>query len=223
MNLNINQIKAIFTARNLTLYADGRMNLFAFRSTRTPNGYDDRFYTVRYKECIKTPPDKNGSFLRSSNASPLVCEIKSYRCTVDPGETQLTHPTFKEAQERGTGILAEHKTYWYGWSQIGTGEYRHDCLIQVGDVDAYRDNNRDKVLDFVNRESGWFAFCIHCFAVYGTSDKVNGRSAGCTDFHDWNSYKNDFIPNAKKHPSVTDHKGLYPYTLFLEADIIPVL
>lgn len=208
MNLNIDQIKAIFAARKLTLYADGRINLFAFRSTRVVNGYDDRFYTARVVQ--------DGPFTGH-------WVINSYRCTVDPGVTQLEKPTFKAAQDKGTGILAEHETYWFGWTKIGVGEGRHDCLIQISDVSAYRDNNRDRKLDFVNLEKGQYGCCIHCFGIYGKSEVVNNRSAMCTDFYDWGAYSTGFLPETKKYPSVADHRGLYPYTLFLESDITAVL
>lgn len=215
MNLNINQIKAIFAARGLTLYADGRINLFAFRSTRVVNGYDDRFYTAHCKKVFV--------FSNFGNFYEDRWTIESYRCTVDPGVTQLTNPTFPEAQKRGTGILAEHETYWFGWAKIGVGEGRHDCLIQISDVKAYRDNNRDRKFDFVNLEKGQYGCCIHCFGIYGKSEVVNNRSAMCTDFHDWGAYSTGFLPEAKKYPSVADHDGLYPYTLFLESDITAVL
>lgn len=198
MVLSIETIKKIYAAVGLTLFADGRVNIACFRGKeRKANAFDDSLYTVRY--------DKRKDRW----------EIAKYRATVDPGLTQLQNPTFPEAQKNGTAIVCEHQTVNFKWETIGKGQYNHACLLQAEPIWLYRDKNKDDKLDFVNKELNPSAgICIHCFGNYGETERVNNRSAGCTDVWSWNEYKTRFIPSLKCNGQV-----LFPVSYFLEQDI----
>lgn len=196
--LTIDILKKIYANNGLILYSDGRINIACFRNKeRKANAFDDSLYTIKR--------NNNGDW-----------EVSKFRCTVDPGLTQLQNPTFPEAQKNGTAIVCEHQTVKFKWATIGKGKYNHPCLLQAEPILLYRDKNKDDKLDFVNKElSPNAGICIHCFGNYGETERVNNRSAGCTDVWSWNEYKTKFIPYLKNSTQT-----MFPVTYFLEQDIL---
>lgn len=96
-----------------------------------------------------------------------------YPCTTDPGFRSLTTPI----NAKGCAILVPDQ--YRGAFKKGKHKGQYDALVQNKPVKVYRDNNKDKVLDFdpATIEEGMFGINIHK-AGY-ESVIVDSWSAGC--------------------------------------------
>lgn len=129
--------------------------------------------------------------------------------TTDPGiyymQTKLLNPS-------GCGILArgQYRGVW----KIGKHLGKYEAFLQLGcEVSAYRDRNKDNIMDFdVNTlKSGWYGCNQH--HGYDTV-KVNNNSALCQVHR----YKKDLVTSlllAKKNIA-NGHGDSFTYTLLEE-------
>lgn len=131
----LEKISETFQRLNYQLFIEGdyNLNLIGVRnSSRVGGRWDDLFMMV-YKE--------GGKF-----------KIDAYEATTDPGQTELTVPSFPEAKKNGTAIMAPGQ-YRGLWSSVGWdgNHFYHQGkargLQQHGKVRLYRDNNRNETLD----------------------------------------------------------------------------
>lgn len=112
--------------------------------------------------------------------------IEEYKVTTDPGLPELLDPSFSIAKTEGTAIIAPGQyrgSHALGYH--GTGAFRHPAAVQTGAVSIYRDNNRDKTLDYINRkdEVRWAGLNIHGRGLYNVMKVVGRYSAGCIVFY----------------------------------------
>ncbi|MCS7086576.1 MAG: hypothetical protein RMM53_09905, partial [Bacteroidia bacterium] len=114
--------------------------------------------------------------------------IKVYPATTDPGITHLKTPKFPEQIARGVAIVKEgHYPSVYALGYHGTGDWRHEALIQVGTLWIYRDANRDEKLDLIPSSAHPCTACginIHMAAKKGVVKEVGDWSAGCQVIQD---------------------------------------
>lgn len=96
-----------------------------------------------------------------------------YQATTRPGLPHLLKPM----NSNGAAILVPGQ-YRSAYS-IGKHKGKYDALVQVGDVEVYRDNNQDSVYDSDSRtiDKGYFGINIHR-ASFGAK-LVGPDSAGC--------------------------------------------
>lgn len=94
-------------------------------------------------------------------------------CTTDPGHYYLQKPMvskgtaiLKEGQHRSSHRLGTHKGY--------------QALTQRIPLPVYRDNTKDKELDFINVQTGMFGINIHRARQTTIIKQIGLYSAGCT-------------------------------------------
>ena len=137
---------------------DWNLNITGIRCPeRVANAFDDRI-------CVSYKKDD-------------MWVTETFEVTTDPGSPYLLKPL---ANTSGTAILCpgqHNSAYSIG---LHRGSYR--ALVQTSKVKVFRDNNRDNVLDMDPEtiQEGYFGINIH--KRDGTSDSVNGASAGCQVF-----------------------------------------
>lgn len=145
-------------------YRDYDLNIIGIRSDNIKSNLFDDTYCILYRL------DKKW-------------QVHYLQCTTDPGAWELMRPSFPEAQKNGTGILKHDEQYRgaYKLGFHGGGAWRHVALQQVGIVKAYRDNNRDDVLDMNPKTvmSGYFGANHHAANLYRQVLTVDNWSAMC--------------------------------------------
>lgn len=122
--------------------------------------------------------------------------------TTDPGKYYLINPTNK----KGTAIIKPGQ--YVDAYAIGKHNNKYNALCQrLKDIDVYRDNNKDDILDMKDSatDKGMFGCNIH--KSYN-SGKVGKNSAGCTVFR----YDNDFdsfMKMCERHSKLYGNKFTY--------------
>jgi hypothetical protein len=142
---------------------DWNLNITGIRSPeRVANAFDDRL-CVTYKV--------NDMWV-----------TETFEVTTDPGSPYLLRPI----NNYGCAVLAPGQ--WRGCYSLGKHRGQYLALVQTGKVKVYRDNNRDNILDMDpdTLQEGYFGINIH--KRDGSSDTVNGASAGCQVFR----YEHEF-------------------------------
>lgn len=156
--MTLDEIKDLFTQAGYVFFEEGdyNLNLFSIRKTRQlTDRFDDSFF------CVYT---EGGEWV-----------IKEWDCTTKPGLFYLQNPM----NAKGTGIIAPgqyRRAYTLG---LHKGK---PALVQIAPVTAYRDRNRDAVIDYDpnTKDTGLFAANIHRAGVL--SEQVGKWSAMCTVF-----------------------------------------
>jgi len=173
---------------------DYDLNIIGVRSSsRDVNSFDDRM-ACAYK------------------VDGLWC-VEWWEITTDPGEWYLVDNPLNKA---GTAILKPgqyRSTY-----TISKHQGKYDALCQrAGTVSVYRDNNRDRVLDMDERtlQTGMFGINIH--RRRGSSDDVDGASAGCQVFRHESAF-NRLMTLARKQVSERGWDK-FTYTLVDESEL----
>jgi hypothetical protein len=175
-----------------TVFKTGNLNLNII-GVRTPsreaNKFDDRLHLV-YKE--------DGTW-----------QEHVYAITTDPGTYWLANPMCVE----GTAILAPGQ--YRGAYTLGKHRGSYDALVQIGDVAAYRDGNKDNTHDR-NPDTiqvGRFGINIHRASSVLESSSVNKWSAGCQVFASPTDFA-EFLGIVKTAASIWGSK--FSYTLIEE-------
>ena len=86
--------------------------------------------------------------------------------------------------KKGTALLVPNQ-YRSTYKIDGHGRTRYEALCQrLANVEVYRDDNKDKILDYddATKEWGMFGINIHRSHPYHEKDTVDKYSAGCQVF-----------------------------------------
>lgn len=169
------------------------MNIFAVRSNQKIAGFfDDTIYLVYRDQFLKW-------------------RIEQFDCTTDPGIYWLKRPLNVD----GTAVLLPGQ--YVDTYKVDMHNGKQQALCQrLGDVEVFRDNNRDGVIDVKTIQKGKFGINIHGTYhddILTEIEKIGKWSAGCTVLGN----KFDFVKFMKL---CRTHAGMYgnvfTYTLFTE-------
>lgn len=139
--------------------------------------------------------------------------LKEWRITTDAGKYWLKHPM----KEKGCALLVPNQ--YKGVYKIDEHLGKYTALCQRnGEVEVYRDNNKDQILDFndVSKEWGMFGINIHRSNPNTESQVVERWSAGCQVFKKVSDF-NDFMDICDKAKKQWGNS--FTYTLIKEEDL----
>ena len=140
-----------------------------------------------------------------------VCEV--FPVTTDPGEYWLENPM----NPKGTAVLVPGQ--YRGTWQLGKHQNNYEALVQRKEVKVWRDNNKDKVIDYKSFHTiseGYFGINIHRSNPYDKSYLVNKWSAGCQVFQSVDDF-DEFMKICKKSANL--YGNSFTYTLLTEQEI----
>ena len=140
-----------------------------------------------------------------------VCEV--FPVTTDPGEYWLENPM----NPKGTAVLVPGQ--YRGTWQLGKHQNNYEALVQRKEVKVWRDNNKDKVIDYKSFHTiseGYFGINIHRSNPYDKSYLVNKWSAGCQVFQSVDDFS-EFMKICKKSANL--YGNSFTYTLLTEQEI----
>ena len=193
--LTIDNVRAVMEKKGYRFFESGIYNLNIVgirRSTVEINKFDDYLLLI-YK------------------TSPSNWVIKTYPITTDPGMYWLLNPT----NPKGTAILipGQYRSTW----KIAKHQGKYEALCQRKPVKVWRDDNRDRVLDFYSspEDEGYFGINIHRSNPYTESSQVDKWSAGCQVFKKAANFK-EFMNYCNKSASM--YGDGFTYTLLEELD-----
>ena len=136
------------------------LNLFGIRnSNRQSNAFDDLLGCA-----FKT--EEGGGW-----------HVRYWPATTDPGKFCLENP---EVYNTALGTAIYKAGQYRGAYEVGLHRNKYRALIQTGgEIDVYRDNNRDSVLNMNEStvQQGYFGCNIHKAGKEST--RVDNWSAGC--------------------------------------------
>ena len=193
--LTIDNVRAVMEKKGYRFFESGIYNLNIIgvrRSTVEINKFDDYLLLI-YK------------------TSPSNWVFKTYPITTDPGTYWLQNPT----NPKGTAILipGQYRSTW----KIAKHQGKYEALCQRKPVKVWRDDNRDRVLDFYSspEDEGYFGINIHRINPYTESSQVDKWSAGCQVFKKAANFK-EFMNYCNKSASM--YGDGFTYTLLEELD-----
>lgn len=133
--------------------------------------------------------------------------------TTDPGVSNMTNTI----NSKGCAIVKPgfYRKLW----TIGKHQGKYKALVQYSPIKVYRDNNRDKIFDFneKNVEEGMFGINLHRANENSVAQVVGPHSAGCAVFQYINDF-NEFISHVDKAGKAG--QKFFSYALFNEIDFI---
>ena len=172
---------------------DYNLNIIGIRSRRrVANSFDDHILCL-YK--------KRGLW-----------KFEEYRATTDCGTYWLSNPM----KRSGSAILVPNHYKGVYKLDLHNGKYTSLCQ-RLGDVEVYRDNNKDNIIDLDPKtiEKGRFGINIHRSNPNRESSRVDKWSAGCQVFANPSQFRN-FIKLCEKSASIFGNK--FSYTLLTIKD-----
>ena len=200
-NLNIlfnaRYLEGIFKSRGYAFFTNGdyNLNIVGIRNPNLKaNSFDDTLLCA-FKE--------NG-----------VWQYKCWSITTDAGTYWLKNPL----SENGTAILVPNQ--YRGVYSIRKHQNKYLALCQTnGNVQTYRDNNKNEILDMNSATitTGNYGINIHRSNPHTESVKVDKWSAGCQVFSDAKDF-DEFMAICEKSKEIWGNK--FTYTLINEADIL---
>lgn len=173
---------------------DYNLNIIGIRGPQRQAGLFDDTLVVIYKE--------EGEW-----------QIKWYWITTDAGTYWLENPM----KHNGTALLKEGQ-YRSAWV-IGKHKGEYPALVQAKAVPVYRDNNKNRILDYDEStvETGFFGINIHRSSAHRRTEEVGRWSAGCQVFQDPQDYE-QFMGLVNK--SAVKFGPHFTYTLMNESDFV---
>jgi hypothetical protein len=141
-----------------------------------------------------------------------VWKLKEWPITTDAGKYWLENPMGK-----GCALLVPNQ--YRGVYKIDTHQGKYQALCQrLGEVEVYRDDNKDQILDFddVTKEWGMFGINIHRSNPHTQSNVVEKWSAGCQVFKKVDDF-NEFMIICVN--AAADWGNAFTYTLIKEEDL----
>lgn len=156
------KIKDIFKEKGYSFFENGdyNLNIIGVRGTnKIANNFDDVLLCI-YKV--------DGNW-----------KVQKWQITTDAGTHWLKNPLNK----KGTALLVPNQ--YRGVYGIRKHNGQYDALCQTwGDVEVYRDDNKDKILDYKKETimRGMFGINIHRSNPHTESNYVDKWSAGCQVF-----------------------------------------
>ena len=134
-----------------------------------------------------------------------------FLCTTDPGAYWREHPM----NPKGTAILVPG--FYPGLWQLGLHRGRYEALVQRGDCEVYRDNDRDQQLDGRLVDRGVVGINLHRAAdAYDAPESVDRWSAGCQVVPDTSEYQ---VLMALSTRHVRARGNAFDYSLIQEQDL----
>ena len=109
---------------------------------------------------------------------------REYKITTDAGAYWLENPM----NAKGTAILKPNQ-YKGGW-KLGKHQGKYTALVQKEEVEVYRDNTKDMILDYdeTKVDKGFFGINFHRSNPHTESFQVDKWSAGCQVFKKSNDF-----------------------------------
>ena len=189
------RVKSVRLRKGYPFYTKGdfNLNIIGIRGNqRVANSFDDNILCI-YKE-----------------RGIWICQ--DYKATTDCGTYWLKNPM----RNSGSALLVPKHYRGVYKLDLHNGKYTSLCQ-RLGDVEVYRDNNRDNVLDLdpSTIEKGRFGINIHRSNPSVASKRVDKWSAGCQVFADPDQF-NQFINICKKSSSIFGNR--FSYTLLTIKD-----
>jgi len=136
-----------------------------------------------------------------------------FKITTDAGTHYLQNPM----NIKGTALVVpnQYKGLW----KLGLHRGDYEALVQRGEIEVYRDNNRDKILDFNENtiDKGIFGINCHRSNPRGESSVVGKWSAGCQVFANVKCFEDEFIPIIKVAKDKWGNS--FTYTLLTKKDL----
>lgn len=194
--LSINQLQDIMESKNYAFFTQGdyNVNIIGVRNPNlVANSFDDTML------CAYKIKDR--------------WVLKEWQITTDAGRYWLKHPM----NPKGTAILVPNQ--YRGVYEIDKHGGRYDALCQRnGEVEVWRDDNEDQILNFndVTKEWGYFGINIHRSNPYSESKVVEKWSAGCQVFKKIDDFK-EFMDICYKAKEKWGNS--FTYTLLKQEDL----
>lgn len=193
--LEIEIIKSVLKKKGYTFFENGvfNLNIIGIRSNIKQAGSFDDFICCIYK-------DDQGNWI-----------CKHWKATTDAGTYWLAKPM----RESGAALLVPNQ--YRGAFKIGYFKGRYKALIQHKPMPVYRDNTRDRILDFDPKtiQTGMWALAIHKSNPMFSSVINDKWSAGCQVFSSPNDF-NEFVSIFEKSAKI--YGDTFTYTLLEEKD-----
>ena len=193
--LEIEIIKSVLKKKGYAFFDKGNFNLniIGIRSNKKEAGSFDDFICCIYK-------DASGQW-----------NCKNWRATTDAGTYWLSNPM----RQSGTALLVPNQ--YKGAFKIGYFKGRYKALVQDKPLPVYRDNNRDKILDFDPKtiQTGMWALALHKSNPILASTLNDKWSAGCQVFAVASDF-NEFVSLFEKSAEI--YGDTFTYTLLEEKD-----
>ena len=139
-----------------------------------------------------------------------------YKATTDAGTYWLKNPM---NEKKGTALLVPNQ--YRGAYKIDKHNSKYFALCQRGgDVEVYRDSNKDNITDFnpSTIDKGMFGINIHRSNPNVESSKVEKWSAGCQVFANPELFDN-FMIMAQKSASIWGNSFTYTLLTFKDLEI----
>ncbi len=193
--LTIDNVRAVMENKGYKFFENGvyNLNLIGIRRGSSKSNKFDDYLMMMYR-------DKSAQWV-----------VETFPITTDPGKHWLENPT----NPKGTAILipGQYKSTW----KIAKHQGKYEALCQRKPVKVWRDNNKDRVLDFYSspEDEGYFGINIHRSNPYTESSQVDKWSAGCQVFKKVSNF-NEFMSCCRE--SAAMYGDSFTYTLLEEQD-----
>lgn len=191
--INLTDFETLFKKHGYSYFTNGdyNLNIIGIR-----NLIDGTAHTNEFNDALLLTYKVNGKWVKHV-----------YDFTTDPGQTTLNAPS----NSKGTAILVPYQYKGVYKIDLHNGKYKALCQ-RNGNVAVYRDNNKDKRLDFnpMTIEVGSFGINIHRAKDNAVTPLINGYSAGCQVLKDSADF-NQFMQILEKSSSMYGNK--FTYTL----------
>lgn len=207
MKVSIDLLKSVFEKKKYIWYSD-RPNLIGIRTElQVPDIFNDLFIMVWKQEAMPNGLNAaqkqkwlNDNLFTGSDGKPLVVDgdfggkskfaeqqylnvlgkerMETYVITTDPGTYWLKTP----ANKLGSALLKRNQ--WVDKWALGFHKNKqHPALVQVGELEVHRDNDKDIVAEEATTlHKGLFGINIHRSNATGRTPKIGQWSAGCQVF-----------------------------------------
>lgn len=164
---------------------------------------------------------RNPNLVANSFDDTMICAYKvldewvlhEWQITTDAGRYWLKYPM----NAKGCALLVPNQYRGVYKIDLHLGKYLALCQ-RNGEVEVYRDDNKDQILDFddVTKEWGYFGINIHRSNPSTESKIVERWSAGCQVFKKVADF-NQFMEICGKASKIWGNK--FTYTLIKEEDL----
>lgn len=195
---NFTDLQKAVSSKGFKIFTEPyKLNIVGIRSADpTPNKFNDLLCAF-YK-------NKDGKW-----------EYGCWKATTDPG---LLYLGKKMGDRLGTAAV---KSGQYPNSHRMGYHNNYKALVQNGNLDVYRDANRNNILDFydakVYKTNASNGINIHRAALGTLVEDVDNWSAGCQVFQSDKDFAT-FMAMAEK--SKAEHGNIYTYTLLDEKELL---
>ena len=193
----IEKLEEVFKNKGYAFFKNGdyNLNIIGIRSeNKVANSFDDLLV------CVFKVDGK--------------WQVKKWEITTDAGTYWLKNPM----NNKGTALLVPNQ--YKGVYGIRLHQNTYNALCQTwGNVSVYRDNNKDKILDY-NKDSidtGKFGINIHHSNPTNESLSVDRWSAGCQVFKKIKDFF-EFMTLCQNSKDIYGNK--FTYTLLEQKDLI---